>query len=147
MNRFIQVRSAPLLSPSIHIHIQTQIYSSQLRALLRPSGLLLVPQHTSQDLARGTFRDDIDELHSALQPLVAGLFLLDELADLALQGDVGFFEPDFIRLHHKRFWHFAGAVVWYGNHGAVGYCWVVEQAGFEFCWSDLEALLGWELIS
>jgi hypothetical protein len=56
--------------------------------LLPPLLLLLIPQETTQNLARRGFRDHIDELNAAGEPFVAGLVLLDEFLDVA-RDDAG----------------------------------------------------------
>lgn len=119
------------------------IRSSQLSAILPPSLPLLVPQHSPQDLAARTLGDDVDKLHAAGEPLVAGLLLLDEAGDVAAQHGVRLLQPHLGGLDDKGLGHLAGALVGHGDHRAVGDGGVVEQAGFEFGGRDLEALFYW----
>lgn len=47
----------------------------QLRAALRPRLLLLVPQHTPQNLTAGAFWHNVNEIDAALQALVPCLVI------------------------------------------------------------------------
>ena len=53
----------------------------QLRTLSASSFLLLVSKHSSEDLPTGALGNDVDELDTALQPLMSCLVLFDVLID------------------------------------------------------------------
>jgi hypothetical protein len=133
-------------SPTRIADCRAEAQALDLRTLLLPFLLLLIPKKPPEDLARGALGDDIDELDTTRQPLVAGLVLLDELDDVATHEGVRVLDADRRRFHHVCFGDFAGAFVRDGNHSAVGDGRVVEEEGFEFSGRDLEAL-GLDIVS
>ena len=67
--------------------------------------------------------------------------LLHEFRNISFNQRVVLLKTHGLGFHDEGFGKFAGAVVLYGDHGAVGDGGVVEQAGFEFGGGDLEALV------
>ena len=110
----------------------------QLRTLLLPLLLLLVPHHAPENLAAGTLRHHIDELNPTSQPLVIALVFLDMLRDISLENLIGVFDRAG-SFDDKGFGHLAFAVGRNADDDAVVHAWVGEEVGFEFGWSDLHA--------
>jgi hypothetical protein len=114
--------------------------SSQLRALLSPCLLVLIPQQPSQDLPTGTLRNHVDKLDTALQPLVSRLVLLDVLLDLELDERVTVLEMYRLRLDDVCLGQLTCVVVWDGDYRTVCDGRMIEKASFEFCRSNLKTL-------
>jgi hypothetical protein len=122
-----------------HWHTTRILY---LRALLLPRLAIAIPQQAPQNLPAWTLGDNINKLHPARQPLMAGFVLLHELHDIAAHERVRVLDADGRSLHDVRFRDFASALVGGGDYGAIGYRGVVEKEGFELCGGDLKALFG-----
>ncbi len=66
----------------------------------------------------------IDKLHTSLQPLVPRLMVLNMFSNFTCNEAIVVFQADGGRFNNEGFRDFASAVVWDGNHGAVGDCWM-----------------------
>lgn len=113
----------------------------QLRALGPPGLLLLIPQHPPENLTARALRNDVDELNTALKPLMPSLVVLDVLGNclrhMVLGMGRGMGAPDDVGLGD-----FASAVVGDLDDGAVGDELVGEEVGLELSGGDLVALQG-----
>lgn len=86
----------------------------------------MVPEQPSENLARRTLGNDIDELDAAGKPLVASLFLFDVLGDTALDHGIALLQADRLGLDHESLGDLASSLVGDGDDGAIGDGGVIE---------------------
>ncbi|KAI6763522.1 hypothetical protein HG531_012910 [Fusarium graminearum] len=111
----------------------------QLGTRLLPSLPLTVSQQAPQDLTTGALGNYVDELNTALQPLVSSLVLFDMLVN-ALRYLIVRLALGLGRLDDESLGDFASAEIGDLDNGAVVHKGMSEQMGFELCRSDLMSL-------
>jgi hypothetical protein len=112
----------------------------QLASRLPPLLFFLVSQEPSQDLARWRFRNLIDKLDAACDPLVASFVLLDMLGNVACNNAIVLFNANRRGLHYKCLGNFTRSFVRNLDDGAVGYSRMGKKMRFELRRCDLVTL-------
>lgn len=100
-------------------NIDSRLPRLQLASSPSPLLLLLVPQHSPEDLPGRRLWYYVDEFDTTANPLVSSFVLFDVFLDLTRKNAVVLLKADRGCLDDKGLWHFSGLLVRNLDHSAI----------------------------